>query len=349
MSEGGKIVVIDIGGLEWDHVHKMFAAGQGSQCFLVYFLLALSWSRPSDQMSTPPMAVVMLLHSLLTTIIKLASNVLSLSLSHRLLLAPPTVQFFHIVASSFSEQHYILCFVLPSILLIDDLLKQLTVLDELQLSLKFCRCLHNECFALKNKVFAPLLLSGGKRSKISILFMTATATRTIFQQTTLLTGLTFCQWNVFWPGPSHMLYRGDAKYNLSWLHNHLAYLTSNVDKLYNKAMEGDAIQHQFVVFANSPTKVEVFPGAEKSILIWNSIHWQCHHHGHQHSIQDAKDEELYCLILARGSWLLLPCWQWNLWCHCLLSYSYDWRHWLGLLPHSQWGAVRPSNRYLLGR
>ena len=234
-------------------------------------------------------------------------------------------------------------------LLIDDLLKQLTVLDELQLSLKFCRCLHNECFALKNKVFAPLLLSGGKRSKISILFMTATATRTIFQQTTLLTGLTFCQWNVFWPGPSHMLYRGDAKYNLSWLHNHLAYLTSNVDKLYNKAMEGDAIQHQFVVFANSPSKVEVFPGAEKSILIWNSIHWQCHHHGHQHSIQDAKDEELYCLILARGSWLLLPCWQWNLWCHCLLSYSYDWRHWLGLLPHSQWGAVRPSNRYLLGR
>jgi hypothetical protein len=55
-----------------------------------------------------------------------------------------------------------------------------------------CSCsfsFRNELFALKEKVHGPLSLSGGRRSKFPILFMTATATTTILEQATPLTGL----------------------------------------------------------------------------------------------------------------------------------------------------------------
>jgi superfamily II DNA helicase RecQ len=72
-----------------------------------------------------------------------------------------------------------------------DSLKLLTV-DELQLFVQFGQWFCNEFFALKEKVFAPLSLSGSKRTRIPILFMTATATTIILEQTALLTGLIFC-------------------------------------------------------------------------------------------------------------------------------------------------------------
>jgi superfamily II DNA helicase RecQ len=118
-------------------------------------------------------------------------------------------------------------------LLRNDLLKLLTV-DELQLFVQFGRRFRNEFFALKDKVFAPISLSGGKRSKIPILFMTATATKTILEQTTLLTGLTFCKRNIFWPGPSHMLQRR-CQIEFIMTSQPFSILTSIVDKLY-KAM-----------------------------------------------------------------------------------------------------------------
>ena len=62
------------------------------------------------------------------------------------------------------------------------MLKLLTI-DELQLFVQFGCRFRNEFFALKEKVFAPLSLSGGKQTKIPILFMTATATTTILEQT----------------------------------------------------------------------------------------------------------------------------------------------------------------------
>jgi hypothetical protein len=70
-----------------------------------------------------------------------------------------------------------------------DLLKLLTV-DELQLLIQFGCRFCNKCFALKEKVFAPMSLSAGKRF-FPILFVTATATTTILEQTVLLTG-TLC-------------------------------------------------------------------------------------------------------------------------------------------------------------
>jgi hypothetical protein len=91
-------------------------------------------------------------------------------------------------------------------LLDKNLLKLLTV-DELQLFIQFGRQFSNNFFALKDKVFAPLSLLGGRRSKIPIIFMTATTTAitTILEQTILLTGLSFFRRNIFWPGPLHML------------------------------------------------------------------------------------------------------------------------------------------------
>jgi hypothetical protein len=83
--------------------------------------------------------------------------------------------------------------------------------------------------------------------------MTATTMTTILEHTALLTGLTFCLCNIFWPGPEHMLQR-------LWLIEFVmtlqpfSVLTSLVDKLY-KAMDGDAIWHQFVVFASFHNKV----------------------------------------------------------------------------------------------
>jgi superfamily II DNA helicase RecQ len=85
-------------------------------------------------------------------------------------------------------------------------LKLLTI-DELQLFVQFGRRFRNELCALREKVFAPLSLSGGKRSSMPILFMTATATAATLSQTTLLTGLVFSRRNVFWPGPNNVLQR----------------------------------------------------------------------------------------------------------------------------------------------
>jgi hypothetical protein len=144
-----------------------------------------------------------------------------------------------------------------------DSLKLLTV-DELQLFVQFGRRFRNEFFALKEKVFAPLSLSGGKRTRIPILFMTATATTTILEQTTLLTGLIFCRRNIFWPGPSHMLQRR-CQIEFVMTSQPFSVLTSIVEKLY-KAMDEDAIRRQFVVFANFRNKVEEFSTRLKAYL-----------------------------------------------------------------------------------
>ena len=76
------------------------------------------------------------------------------------------------------------CFALHRSLLDKHLLKLLTV-DELQLFVQFGRRFRNEFYALKAKMFAPLSLSGGKRSRTPILFMTATATTATLSQTTM--------------------------------------------------------------------------------------------------------------------------------------------------------------------
>jgi hypothetical protein len=60
------------------------------------------------------------------------------------------------------------CFRLCGSLLDKQLLKLLTI-DELQLFVQFGRRFCNEFYALKEKVFAPLSLSGGKRSSMPIL------------------------------------------------------------------------------------------------------------------------------------------------------------------------------------
>jgi hypothetical protein len=140
--------------------------------------------------------------------------------------------------------------------LIDKNLLKLLTVDELQLFVQFGRRFRNEFFALKDKVFGPLSLSGGRRSKIPILFMTATATTIILEQTTLLTGLTFCCRNIFWPGPTHML-QCRCQIEFVMTSQPFTILTSIVDKLYKK-MEADAIRRQFVVFANFCNKVEDF-------------------------------------------------------------------------------------------
>jgi hypothetical protein len=102
---------------------------------------------------------------------------------------------------------------------------------ELQLFVQFGHCLfRNNCFALKDKVFAPLSLSGGKRP---IIFMTATATTTILEQTSLLTGLTFCLCNI---GPAQM----PIEFVMTL--PPFSVLTSLVDKLY-QVMDGGAVRH----------------------------------------------------------------------------------------------------------
>jgi hypothetical protein len=148
-------------------------------------------------------------------------------------------------------------------LITKDSLKLLTV-DELQLFVQFGRRFRNEFFALKEKVFAPLSLCGGKQSRIPILFMTATATTTILEQTTLLTGLIFCRRNIFWPGPSHMLQRR-CQIEFVLTSQPFSVLTGIVDKLYLK-MDEDAIRRQFVVFANFRNKVEEFSTRLKAYL-----------------------------------------------------------------------------------
>jgi hypothetical protein len=148
-------------------------------------------------------------------------------------------------------------------LLRKDLLKLLTI-DELQLFVQFGRRFRNEFFALKEKVFAPLSLSGGKRTKIPILFMTATATTTILEQTSLLTGLSFSRRNIFWPGPAHMLQRR-CQIEFVMTSQPFTILTSMVDKLY-RLMDEDAIRRQFVVFANFRNKVEEFSTRLKAYL-----------------------------------------------------------------------------------
>jgi hypothetical protein len=154
-------------------------------------------------------------------------------------------------------------FALYRSLLDKDLLKLLTV-DELQLFVQFGRRFRNEFFALKEKVFAPLSLSGGKRSRIPILFMTATATTTILSQTTLLTGLVFSRRNIFWPGPNDMLQRR-CQFEFLMTSQPFGILTSIVDKSYKK-MEADGIRRQIVVFANFRNKVEDFSNRLKAYL-----------------------------------------------------------------------------------
>jgi hypothetical protein len=95
---------------------------------------------------------------------------------------------------------------------------------------------------MKDKVVAPLSLSGGKQSRISILFMTVTAMTTILEQTALLTGLIFCQCNIFWPGPANMLQ-------------------------HHCQIEFATVWCQVVVFANFCNKVKKFSTCVKSILI----------------------------------------------------------------------------------
>ena len=142
------------------------------------------------------------------------------------------------------------------------MLKLLTI-DELQLFVQFGRRFCNEFFALKQKVFAPLSFSGGRRSRIPILFMTATASTTILEQTTLLTGLTFCRRNIFWPGPAHMLQRR-CQIEFVMTNQPFTILTS-IDKVYKK-MEADSVRRQFVVFANFRNKVEDFSSRLKAFL-----------------------------------------------------------------------------------
>jgi hypothetical protein len=128
--------------------------------------------------------------------------------------------------------------------------------NELQLFVQFGQCFGNNYFALKDKVFALLSLSDGNQSRILIIFMTATATTTILEQASLLTGLTFCLWNIFWPGPTHTL-QHSCQIEFFMALQPSSILTSLADKLY-KAMDGDAVWHQSVVFANFCCKAKEF-------------------------------------------------------------------------------------------
>jgi hypothetical protein len=155
------------------------------------------------------------------------------------------------------------CFALHRSSLDKHPLKLLTV-DESQLFVQFGRRFCNEFYALKAKAFAPLSLSGGKRSKIPSLFMTATATATMLSQTTLLTGLVFSRCNIFWPGPKDMLQRR-CQFEFIITSQPFSILTSIVDKFY-KQMEADGIRRQIVVFANFRNKVEDFSNRLKAYL-----------------------------------------------------------------------------------
>jgi hypothetical protein len=110
-------------------------------------------------------------------------------------------------------------------------------------------------FALKEKAFAPLSLSGGKRSRTPTLFMTAAATA-MLSQTALLTGLVFSGRNIFWPGPNDMLQRR-CQFEFLMTSQPFGILNSIVDKSHKK-MEADGIRPQIVVFAHFRNEVEDF-------------------------------------------------------------------------------------------
>jgi hypothetical protein len=151
-----------------------------------------------------------------------------------------------------NKQH----FALHRSLLDKHLLKPLTV-DELQLFVQFGRQFRNEFFALKEKVFAPLSLSGGKRSRTPTLFMTATATTAMLSQTTLLTGLVFSRRNIFWPGPNDMLQRR-CQFEFLMTSQPIGILASIVDKLTRrwKLMALGARQLSSLIFG---TKSKISP------------------------------------------------------------------------------------------
>jgi hypothetical protein len=105
-------------------------------------------------------------------------------------------------------------------------------------------------------VFAPLSLSGGKRSSMPILFMTATATTAMLSQTALLTGLVFSRRNIFWPGPNNMLQRR-CQFEFLMTSQPFGILTSVVEKMCKK-MEADGIRRQIVVDFESMRVGECF-------------------------------------------------------------------------------------------
>jgi hypothetical protein len=95
--------------------------------------------------------------------------------------------------------------------LLDKQLLKLLTINELQLFVQLGRRFRDELRALKEKVFAPLSLSGGKQSSMPILFVTAT-----LSQTALLTGLVISRRDVFWPGPNNRRPCFSAAVNLSF-------------------------------------------------------------------------------------------------------------------------------------
>jgi hypothetical protein len=148
-------------------------------------------------------------------------------------------------------------------LLIDKSLLVLFCIDEAHLFVQFGLWFRDEFLSLKQHVFQKLS-RGGNKSIVPILFMTATATETIINQITLLTGLSFdTSLNVFWPTPLQMRRRVcTIKFYIT--NRIMETVKALVTPLYKALAQGD--RQQWILYANSRVDLENYHKKVKAML-----------------------------------------------------------------------------------
>ena len=128
---------------------------------------------------------------------------------------------------------------------------QLLCIDEAHLFVQFGLYFRDEFLQLKDLVFQKCLVdSNPKRTKIPVLFMTATANKTILTQLERLTGFEFDKRNVFWP-PAPFMLEPKVQMSFQFTPCPMMALKKRVLPLY-KADD----RRQWILFANSRKELE---------------------------------------------------------------------------------------------